>query len=110
MAMSKTLFTLVVAALVAAGGSVAYARGGGGMGGGGMGGEMSGGGMSGGGMSGGHMSQEGMANTNGPDAADRDKGMDRAEDRRNSSAAEHGKATAKKKTHRKGGDATSEQR
>ncbi len=102
--MSKTFFTLVVAALVATGGSVAYARGGG------MGGGMGGGGM-GGGMSGSHMSQEGMANTNGPNAADRDKGLDRAEDRRSSSGAEHEKATAKRKTHRNNsGDATSERR
>lgn len=34
-----------------------------------------------GGMSSSHMSAQGMANTNGPNSTDRDKGLERAEDR-----------------------------
>lgn len=41
-----------------------------------------------GGGSAAHMSSHGMANTNGPESADRDKGRARAEDR----AHEHGKS------------------
>lgn len=35
-----------------------------------------------GGQSGSHISSEGVENTNGPNAADRDKGQERAEDRK----------------------------
>lgn len=42
-----------------------------------------------GGGSAGHMSSQGMANTNGPRSADRDKGRARAADR----AHQHGKST-----------------
>lgn len=101
--MSKYLLTFVVASLVAGTSAISYARGGGGGGGGGMGGGgMGGGGMGGGGMAGGmsagHMSAEGMANTNGPDAADRDAGQARAEDRQSATAAGHEKTH---KSHRK---------
>jgi len=40
-----------------------------------------------------HMSEQGAANTNGPNAADRDKGLDRAEDRMSQEGIEHSKAT-----------------
>lgn len=45
-----------------------------------------------GGMAGSHMGSQGLANTNGPNAIDRDKGLGRAADRRNQEAAEHSKA------------------
>jgi hypothetical protein len=38
------------------------------------------------------MSGQGMANTNGPDSSDRDKGMDRAEDRMSQQGMAHEKA------------------
>ncbi len=54
-----------------------------------------------GGMSSGHMSAAGLANTNSPNAADRDKGRARAEDRRSAAAAEHAHRTrGKGKAHR----------
>ena len=43
-----------------------------------------------------HMSPKGSANTNGPNAADRDKGQDRAEDRRSAQGNKHEKATKHK--------------
>lgn len=72
----KMLVTGCAALALALTGTV-YAKGGGG--GGGMGG-MSGSHMS-GGTSSSHMSGSGMTNTNGPSAADRDLGKDRASDR-----------------------------
>ena len=51
-----------------------------------------GGGGSPGGMSSGHMSGAGLRNTNGPEAADRDKGLARAEDRMSAEGASHEKA------------------
>lgn len=48
-----------------------------------------------GGTSSQHISNAGMKNTNGPNAADRDKGRARAEDRKN----RHGKAHAKSGKH-----------
>jgi hypothetical protein len=87
--MSKILLTAVVSFLVGAS-TAAVARGGGGMS----------GGM--GGMSGSHMSSQGMANTNGPESADRDTGLSRAEDRQSATAASHEKAT--RKVHRKSKD------
>lgn len=89
--MSKILLTVVVSFLVGAS-TVAYARGGGGGGGGGMSGGM-------GGMSGSRMSSQGFANTNGPESADRDTGLSRAEDRQSAKAASHEKAT--QNVHRK---------
>lgn len=50
-----------------------------------------------GGMAGSHMTNQGLANTNGPNATDRDKGLDRAADRRNEEATEHSKAMHPKK-------------
>jgi hypothetical protein len=46
-----------------------------------------------GGQSASHMSSQGLANSNGPNAADRDKGLERAEDRRSSQGQAHQKAT-----------------
>ena len=43
-----------------------------------------------------HMSPKGAANTNGPNAADRDKGQDRAEDRRSAQGNKHENATKHK--------------
>ena len=63
------------------------------------------GGGSAGGMSGSHMNPKGLANTSGPRAADRDKGLDRAADRRNKEAAEHSKAGQSKKHMKKSGKA-----
>lgn len=89
---------------VLAGATVGLAHGGGGGGGMGMGGggmgmgsSMGMGGMSGshgefGGMSASHMSSRGLANTNGPNAADRDFGRARAEDRMNPQGLAHSKA------------------
>ena len=71
-----------VAAAMACGGATAFARGGGG-------------GM--GGNSGSHMSPSGIKNTNGPNSPDRDKGLDRAEDRRSKQGAAHEKADRPKK-------------
>ena len=45
-----------------------------------------------GGASASHMSAQGKANTNGPNAADRDKGLDRAEDRKSAQGLAHSKA------------------
>ncbi|MGE5468472.1 MAG: hypothetical protein ACM3Y9_13690 [Ignavibacteria bacterium] len=84
--MSNKIILAVAAASFALAAASAQARGnmGGGMG-------------TGGGMSSGHMSAEGMANTNGPNAADRDKGLARAEDRQNAMAASHEKAQKHRK-------------
>lgn len=41
-----------------------------------------------GGQSSGHISEEGLQNTNGPNASDQDKGTERAEDRKNSHATD----------------------
>lgn len=45
-----------------------------------------------GGMSASHMSSHGVANTNGPNAQDRDKGLARAEDRRSVQGQTHAKS------------------
>ncbi len=82
---------LIATMVLGASGTCAYARGGAG-------------GSPAGGMAGSHMSKQGLANTNGPMAADRDKGLDRAADRRNKEAAEHSKAGQSKK-HKKSGKA-----
>src|SRR5712692_10630483 len=84
---------LIATMVLGASGTCAYARPGGA------------GGGSAGGMAGSHMSQQGLANTNGPRAADRDKGLDRAADRRNEEAAEHSKAGQSKKHMKKSGKA-----
>ncbi len=84
---------LIATMVLGASGTCAYARPGGA------------GGGSAGGMAGTHMSQQGLANTNGPMAADRDKGLDRAADRRNKEAAEHSKAGQSKKHMKKSGKA-----
>jgi hypothetical protein len=82
----KRLIVVAAAALFAAASPIAFAKGGG----------------SGnpGGSSAGHMSDQGLANTNGPDSSDRDKGMDRAEDRMSQQGMAHEKETGKHK-HRK---------
>ena len=46
-----------------------------------------------GGASASHLSAQGLAHSNGPNAADRDKGLPRAEDRRSASGLAHNKAT-----------------
>ena len=45
-----------------------------------------------GGVSADHMSTQGLSNTNGPNAPDRDTGLGRAEDRANQQGLENGKA------------------
>ncbi|EHP40290.1 hypothetical protein OR16_26953 [Cupriavidus basilensis OR16] len=89
--MNKTrVLSLIAAALLATGSMAAFAqRGGGGMGGGARGDF--------GGRSDSHISGSGLRNSNGPDAADRDKGRARAEDRsetrtRTSHGSAHGNA------------------
>ena len=52
-----------------------------------------------GGMSASHMSSQGAANTNGPNAADRDKGLARAEDRMSAQGQAHAKSTQHASTH-----------
>lgn len=47
-----------------------------------------------GGLSGSHISTQGSANTNGPNASDRDTGLDRAQDRMSDAALKHSKASA----------------
>ncbi len=84
---------LIATIVLGASGTCAYARPGGA------------GGGSAGGTAGTHMSQQGSANTNGPMAADRDKGLDRAADRRNKEAAEHSKSGQSKKHMKKSGKA-----
>ena len=51
-----------------------------------------------GGASASHMSSQGLANTNGPNAVDRDKGLDRAEDRKSAKGVAHGKAAQRATT------------
>jgi hypothetical protein len=75
--MFKKTIIIVTAMLLTSVSAATFARGGG-----------SGGGMS-GGMSSNHISNAGLRNTNGPHAADRDKGLQRAEDRRNSKSLAH---------------------
>jgi hypothetical protein len=53
-----------------------------------------------GGKSATHMSEQGTANTNGPTAADRDKGQDRAADRQSDKSQGHHQ-THQKSTHTK---------
>jgi hypothetical protein len=65
-------------ALLAVGGPVTFAKGGGS-------------GHS-GGNSADHMSDQGLANTNGPDSADRDKGLQRSDDRMSEEDTAHEKA------------------
>jgi len=48
-----------------------------------------------GGFSGSHISAQGSANTNGPNALDRDTGLDRAQDRMSDQGIEHNKAEDK---------------
>lgn len=88
--MSKLILTATLALFLAAGSNSAFARPGGG---------------NPGGQSEGHMSTEGMMNTNGPDAADRDKGKDRAEDMHEKHAQGHmDKHHEHGKGHHHGGD------
>jgi hypothetical protein len=84
--MFKRLMVVAAAAFLAAASPIAFAKGGGG--------------GNPGGSSAGHMSDQGMANTNGPESSDRDKGMDRAEDRMSQQGVAHEKAAGKHK-HRK---------
>lgn len=53
-----------------------------------------------GGMSSQHISSQGLKNTNGPDAAERDKGLARAEERRNAEATTHEQAESAQKEHK----------
>lgn len=79
----RILFSLLVLAL-AAPAQVTMAKGGG----------MGHGGAPSGGNSAAHISSEGLANSNGPNVADRDAGRDRAEDRRSVERTTHEKATS----------------
>lgn len=88
--MRRTFVAVALAVLLMAGQT--YAAGGGG--GGGMGG--TGGGHGGGADVDSHASQQGLQNSNGPMAVDRDKGPARAEDRMSREGSTHTKATAHK--------------
>lgn len=90
------VLSLIAAATLAATSIAVHARGGNG---GGMGGGAKAGGDL-GGRSDSHISSQGLSNTNGPDAADRDKGRARAEDRQEMhSGARHSKAHSQSKKH-----------
>ena len=52
-----------------------------------------------GGMSASHISSQGAANTNGPNATDRDKGLERAGDRMSAQGQAHAKSTQHTSTH-----------
>ena len=60
-----------------------------------------------GGSSGAHMSSQGRANTNGPNAADRDFGRDRAEDRAQLKDNDERPDTTRRDGHRTGAPAPS---
>lgn len=49
-----------------------------------------------------HMSTQGMENTNGPNAADRDKGLQRADDRMSQQGTSHSNAEETQTKHKKG--------
>lgn len=88
--MSKTrLLSLIAIAILATGSMSAFAQRGGGGGAGGARGDF-------GSRSDSHISSQGLRNTNGPDAADRDKGRARAGDRAESHTR-HGKHHAHSK-------------
>lgn len=78
--MLKRATAILMMGLLACTNAVVYARGGGGPS---------------GGMSSGHVSTEGVTNTNGPNAPDRDTGLSRAEDRMSAQGSAHEKAKAK---------------
>ena len=91
--MLKRKLAVVVTCLLAGASTTVFAAKGGG----------SGGSGTPGGTSSAHMSSSGQRNTNGPAAADRDKGLQRAEDRMSATGASHEKAhhaKAKGKRHR----------
>lgn len=81
--------SLIAAAMLASFSLAAHAAHGGAAGGGNM-----------GGMSSPHMSSQGMTNTNGPSSADRDRGLDRAADRRNAEATSHENADTAQGKHK----------
>lgn len=86
--MFNRLMVVAVAALLAAAGPVSFAKGGGG--------------GHAGGTSAEHMSNQGMANTNGPESGDRDKGLQRAEDRMSDQGMAHEKANQAHSKHKPG--------
>lgn len=85
--MLKNLVIIAIAGLLTCTSAAVLARGGGG---------------GPGGTSSAHISNQGIQNTNGPNAADRDKGLERAEDRMSQEGLAHEKADGaklKKKDH-----------
>ncbi|WP_316150612.1 hypothetical protein [Cupriavidus sp. BIC8F] len=90
--MFKRTLVIAVGSLMIGSSFAAPAHGGGGGGGSGFGGGN-------GGVSG-HASHEAMTNSNGSFASDRDKGLQRAEDRRSSEGASHEKAHANRMHHK----------
>lgn len=76
---SRVLTLLLASAIASSYGAAAFARGGGG--------------APAGGVSSDHMSTQGQSSTNGPNATDRDKGLDRAEDRMSDQGIAHENAT-----------------
>ncbi len=53
-----------------------------------------------GGLSSSHISTQGSANTNGPNASDRDMGLDRAQDRMSDEGMKHNKASTSQDTNK----------
>ncbi|WP_202635555.1 hypothetical protein [Rugosibacter aromaticivorans] len=92
--MFKRIFVIATTVFLASTSVTTFARGG--PGGGGHAGSM-------GGMSPEHISSQGMQNTNGPDASDRDKGLERAEDRMSQEGLTHEKAGAAHSKHKRHG-------
>jgi hypothetical protein len=83
--MNRVLFPIVLAGAMAVAPTVTFARSSNG---------------NPGGHSASHISSQGLANSNGPNAADRDKGLARAEDRRSAQGSTHEKATTHATKHR----------
>ena len=81
--MYKNAFVIITAMLLTSASVATFAHGGGG-------GSAPSGGMS-GGMSSQHIGSEGLKNTNGPDAADQDRGLGHAGDRMNHEGLAHEK-------------------
>lgn len=77
--LTKKLLLIAASLLLGASFTAQAARGGGGPG----------------GMSSGHISNQGLANTNGPNAADRDKGRERAADRMSAQGRRHDQSAQK---------------
>lgn len=93
--MKKQIAPLLTAILLMATAGTSFAKGGG----------MGHGGDTMGGKSASHFSSQGLQNTNGPNAADRDRGLERAQERMSDQGLDHAKAEASQGKHRDQGAA-----